>query len=406
MNSSKKMVIGAMLLAVLGWGTYRLRAQDESTDSKATTSSTAAADSSSKTSKDTKDTKDTKKGSKNNPDDIGDRDVSKGMNFYSIEEEIQLGKAMAAQVEQQSRIIQDPVISEYINRIGQNLVRNSDAKVPFTIKVVDDDEWNAFALPGGFFFVNTGLILAADTEAEIAGAMAHEIAHVAARHGTRQASKAELANWLTLPLVFLGGPAGLGARSATGILVPMKFLQFSRGDEREADYLGLQYMYKTGYDPQAFVDFFEKLQSREKEHPGTLAKAFSTHPPTPDRIDAAENEIKTILPSRDEYVLTTGEFDRVHERLKILENRGKVEDAKATGTGDRPTLRRRQTAPPDTTSTSSTGSGSNSTSSNSSAGSSSGGSTSGSSASSSGSSSTDTSSDSSSDDSRPTLKRR
>lgn len=284
---------------------------------------------------------------KDDVEQIGDRDVGKGMNFYSLEEEIALGKSMAQQVEQQSRLIQDPVVTEYVNRLGQNLVRNSDAQVPFTIKVIDDPSWNAFALPGGFFFVNSGLILAADSEAEIAGAMAHEIAHVAARHGTRNASKAELANWLSLPLIFLGGPIGFGARSAAGLLIPMKFLQFSRGAEREADYLGLQYMYKTGYDPEAFVGFFEKMQAREKNRPGSLAKAFSTHPLTPERIDAAQDEIANVLPPRDEYVVTTGEFDRVHARLRMLDNRGKIEDAQQDS--DRPTLRRRTTAPPSAT---------------------------------------------------------
>jgi predicted Zn-dependent protease len=281
---------------------------------------------------------------KNDVEQIGDRDVGKGMNFYSLEEEIALGKSMAQQVEQQSRMIQDPVVTEYINRIGQNLVRNSDAQVPFTIKVIDDPSWNAFALPGGFFFVHSGLILAAESEAEIAGAMAHEIAHVAARHGTRNASKAELANWLSLPLIFLGGPVGFGARSAAGLLIPMKFLQFSRGAEREADFLGLQYLYKTGYDPDAFVAFFEKMQAREKDRPGTLAKAFSTHPMNAERIEAAQDEIVNVLPPRDEYVVTTGEFERVHARLRMLDNRGKIEDAQQES--DRPTLRRRTTAPP------------------------------------------------------------
>src|SRR5436190_13248519 len=147
------------------------------------------------TSKEAKDKKDTKapkeekkKGSKKNPDDIGERDVSGKVNFYSLEKEIALGKGMAQDIERSAKIIDDPVIAEYVNRVGQNLVRNSDAKVPFTIKVVDSEEINAFALPGGFFFVNSGLILAADTEAEMAGVMAHEIAHVAARHGTRQAT--------------------------------------------------------------------------------------------------------------------------------------------------------------------------------------------------------------------------
>jgi len=276
--------------------------------------------------------------SKDNPDDIGDRDVGKGMNFYSLEKEIALGKAMAQQVEQQSRLVADPVVGEYVNRIGQNLVRNSDAQVPFTIKVIDSDEINAFALPGGFFYVNSGLIMAADTEAELAGVMAHEIAHVAARHGTRDASKAELANWASLPLIFFGGPIGFGVRSAAGLLVPMKFLQFSRAHEREADYLGMQYLYKSGYDPQAFVDFFEKIQAKERNRPGSLAKAFSTHPQTPDRITASQDEIKNILKPRPEYVVTTSEFDEVSARLRVLQNRGRLEDVKDQK--GRPTLRK------------------------------------------------------------------
>ncbi|MBI4465182.1 MAG: M48 family metalloprotease [Acidobacteria bacterium] len=295
-------------------------------------------------------------GQKNKKDDveaIGERDVGKGMNFYSLEEEIALGKSLAQQVEQQARLLQDPVVTEYVNRVGQNLVRNSDAQVPFTIKVVDSDDVNAFALPGGFFFVNTGLLLATETESELAGVMSHEIAHVAARHGTRNASKAELVNWLTIPLIFLGGPVGFGARSAAGLLIPMKFLQFSRGAEREADYLGLQYLYKTGYDPQAFVDFFEKIQAREKSRPGTLAKAFSSHPMTPDRISAAQEEIGAVLPGRPEYIVSTSEYELVKKRLQVLLNRGRVEEA--AGTKDRPTLRRStqpvplpETSPPET----------------------------------------------------------
>ena len=278
------------------------------------------------------------KKSRNDIEEIGDRDVGKGMNFYSLEKEIALGKSLAQQVEQQSRLIQDPVVGEYVNRVGQNLVRNSDAQVPFTIKVIDSDDVNAFALPGGFFFVNSGLILATESESELAGVMAHEIAHVAARHGTRSATKAELVNWLTVPLIFLGGPIGYGVRSAAGLLIPLKFLQFTRGAEREADFLGLQYLYKTGYDPQAFTEFFEKIQAREKSRPGTLAKAFSTHPLTPERITAAQDEIRTVLPARSEYVVSTSEYERVAERLRVLGNRGRIEDAKESK--DRPTLRK------------------------------------------------------------------
>ena len=287
------------------------------------------------------------KDAKDDVEQIGDREVGKGMNFYSLEKEIALGKGLAQQVEQQSRMIQDPVVTEYVNRVGQNLVNNSDAQVPFTIKVVDSDDVNAFALPGGFFFVNAGLILATESEAELAGVMAHEIAHVAARHGTRNATRAELLNYATIPLIFLGGPIGFGVRSAASILVPMKFLQFSRGAEREADYLGLQYLYKTGYDPLAFIEFFEKIQAREKSRPGTLAKAFTTHPLTPDRIDAAHKEITTILPDRPEHVVSTSEYHEVAERLQVLVNRGRIEDAKEAK--DRPTLRRStRTAPADT----------------------------------------------------------
>jgi predicted Zn-dependent protease len=264
-----------------------------------------------------------KKNPKKDPDEIGNRDVGKGMNFYSLEKEIALGKQMAQEVERQAKIIEDPVIAEYVNRVGQNLVRNSDAKVPFTIKVLDSDEVNAFALPGGFFFVNSGLILKADNEAELAGVMAHEIAHVAARHGTRQATRGELANYATLPLIFMGGWTGYAIYQGASVAIPMGFLKFSRGFEAEADMLGLQYMYKAGYDPTAFVDFFEKIETLEKTKPGTLSKVFATHPMTDDRIKAAQENIQQILEPRPEYVVNTSEFLDVKARLGMLENRRK-----------------------------------------------------------------------------------
>jgi predicted Zn-dependent protease len=255
------------------------------------------------------------------PDYIGNRKVDTGPNLYSIEKEIALGKGLAEQVEHQAKIIDDPVIAEYVNRLGQNLVRNSDAKVPFTIKVIDTDDVNAFALPGGFFFVNSGLILQADTEAELAGVMAHEIAHVAARHGTRQATKGQLAQLMTIPLIFYGGWAGFGARQAAGVLIPIGFLQFSKAYESEADNLGLQYMYKAGYDPNALVDFFEKLQSLEKKKPGTLDKFFSDHPPTGKRVVAVQKEIQDELKDRPEYIITTSEFNDVKARLQAMHDR-------------------------------------------------------------------------------------
>src|SRR6266851_2028153 len=238
---------------------------------------------------------DKKTNKKKDPDEIGNREVGKGVNFYSLEKEIGLGKQLAQEVERQAKIVDDPVIAEYVNRVGQNLVRNSDAKVPFTIKVLDSEEVNAFALPGGFFFVNSGLILKADNEAELAGVMAHEIAHVAARHGTRQATRGTIVNYASIPLIFVGGWAGYAIRQGAGLAIPLGFLTFSRGFESEADMLGLEYMYKTGYDPTSFVDFFEKIQTLEKKKPGTMAKVFSNHPMTDDRIKAAQKNISTIL---------------------------------------------------------------------------------------------------------------
>jgi beta-barrel assembly-enhancing protease len=275
---------------------------------------------------------------KKDPDEIGNRNVSGTVNFYSLEKEIAIGKGLAQQVEKQAKIINDPVISEYVNRVGQNLVRNSDAKVPFTIKVIDSEEVNAFALPGGFFFVNSGLILKADSEAELAGVMAHEIAHVAARHGTRQATRGEIAQLATIPLIIMtyGTWTGYGIYQAASILVPIGFLKFSRGFESEADMLGLEYMYKAGYDPTAFVDFFEKIETMEKRKPGTMAKVFATHPPTDDRIKAAQKNIQEILVAKPEYVITTSEFNDVKNRMLAMHNRRKID----TADPNKPTLRR------------------------------------------------------------------
>jgi len=282
-----------------------------------------------------------KTGSEADVNAIGNRDVGKGVNFYSIEREIALGKSLAQQVERSAKLVDDPVIGEYVNRVGQNLVRNSDAHVPFTIKVIDSDQVNAFALPGGFFYVNSGLILRADSEAELAGVMAHEIAHVAARHGTKDATKGTLAQLAMIPLIMLGpgGWAGYGLYEGLNFALPMSFLEFSRQHEYEADYLGLEYMYKAGYDPNAFVTFFEKIEADEKRQPGTIPKVFSTHPPTPERVTAIQKEIGQVLPARDQYIVTTSEFDSVRGRLRRIENRDKLQDNK--NPGNKPTLRTR-----------------------------------------------------------------
>jgi beta-barrel assembly-enhancing protease len=286
-----------------------------------------------------------KAGSEKDVNSIGNRGVGKGVNLYSLEREIALGKQAAMEVEKTAKMINDPVVTEYVNRVGQNLVRNSDAKVPFTIKVIDSDEINAFALPGGFFYVNSGLILRADEEAELAGVMGHEIAHVAARHGTKTETKGEIMQLATIPLILLGpgGWAGYGLYEGLNLAIPMSYLKFTRDAEREADFLGLQYMYKAGYDPNAFVSFFEKIEAEERRHPGSIPKVFSTHPPTPDRVQKAQEEIATILPARDEYVVTTSEFDLVKARLRRIENKNKLDDKKTSA--DKPTLRTRTEQP-------------------------------------------------------------
>lgn len=288
---------------------------------------------------------------KEDPTKIGTRDINKRqIDFYSLEKEAALGAQLAAQVAQQAKFIDDPIITEYVNRVGQNIVLHSDAKVPFTIKVVDSDDVNAFALPGGFFFVNKGLLLAADNEAELAGVMAHEIAHVAARHGVENASKGSLLNYATIPLIFLGGGIGYAARSAAGILVPVSFLKFSRNAEYEADMLGAQYMWASGYDPHALASFFEKLEGKEKKKPGTLSRLFATHPMNGERLGRV-NALVARFPDKEEYVVNTSEFDRVKAHLIALTNA--PDRTGSPGVNDngprRPTLKRRQPTDPATT---------------------------------------------------------
>jgi predicted Zn-dependent protease len=287
-----------------------------------------------------------KKGSINDVNAVGTRDIgARGVgNWYSTESEIKMGKSYAAMIEKSTKFITDPTVTEYVNRVGQNIVKNSDCKVPFTIKVIDSDEINAMALPGGFFYVNSGLVLAADEEAELAGVMAHETAHVCAHHAAREMTRANYAQLGTIPLIFIGGWAGYGIYEAANLAIPLTFLEFSREFEAQADYLGLEYMYRAGYDPQAFVTFFEKIQDLEKHKPGAVARAFSDHPQTPDRIAHSQEEIAKILPPRDEYLVTTSEFDEVKARLARIENKRKLTDGK---NGGKPTLRRVSTTTAD-----------------------------------------------------------
>ncbi len=280
-------------------------------------------------------------------ENIGNRSITGKVwaifpNFVSLEKEIALGAQVAAQFEQTARLVEDPVISEYIDRVGQNIVKHSDAKVPFHIKVVDTDEVNAFAFPGGYFYVNKGLILAAENEAELAGVMAHEISHVAARHATERMSKAQILQIAAIPALFIGGYwTQVAMQNALGLGINLELLGITRESEREADQLGIQYLWNSDYDPNAFISFFEKLQEQEKSKPGRMAGFFRTHPYTLDRIAFAMDE-QRFLPEKDNYVMNTSEFDRVKARLLAIDNAQKGEGVASTAVDQKkPTLKRR-----------------------------------------------------------------
>lgn len=279
-------------------------------------------------------------------ENIGNRSVSGRVfgifpNFVSLEKEVELGAQIASEFEQTAKLVEDPVVTEYVDRVGQNIVKHSDAKVPFHIKVVDSDEVNAFAFPGGHFYVNKGLILAADNEAELAGVMAHEISHVTARHATMRMSKAQYLQIAAIPALFVGGYlAQMGIQNALGLGINLELMGITRESEREADQLGIQYLWNTGYDPNAFVSFFEKLQEQEKSKPGRLAGWFRTHPSTDDRIVASMNE-QRYLPEKEYYIVNTSEFESVKARLQSIDNAQKSEDADLAKQQKRPTLKRR-----------------------------------------------------------------
>jgi beta-barrel assembly-enhancing protease len=290
---------------------------------------------------------------------IGKRNINGGFVGKisgGTEKEVRMGREAAAEVDRQAKFVDDPVITEYVNRVGQNIVLHSDAKVPFTIKVIDSDEVNAFALPGGFFYVNKGLILAADNEAELAGVMAHEIAHVAARHAVENQAKMNLLEYAALGAsIFLGGIPGMIYQNTAGIGLLGVFMKFSRGAEEEADKLGVQYMYASGYDPSAMATMFEKLEAKNKKKPGFISRAFASHPAPPDRR-ASALALAARFPEHEEYVISSSEFQRVKNRLLRLSNAraatsGAIAAGEEGGAPGRPTLKRRQPTPDDSTTT-------------------------------------------------------
>ena len=359
MNSFSRVVTALLLVSSLMAGSIASLAQSTQTATKAPAQSKEQTATAKETSKD-KNQKSTqtavarKKPLSVNEDPtlIGKRNINKGIISKmsgSTEKEVRIGRELAAEVDRQAKFIDDPVITEYVNRVGQNIVLHSDAKIPFTIKVIDSDEVNAFALPGGFFYVNKGLLLVAENEAEVAGVMAHEIAHVAARHAVENQTKAGLLEYLAIGTsIFLGGIPGMIFQNTAGLGLLGAFMKFSRGAEEEADKLGVQYMWAAGYDPGAMATMFEKLEAKNKKKPGLISKAFASHPAPPDRR-AASLALAARFPENDEYVISTSEFQRVQSRLLRLSN------ARATSTGalpgpeegppGRPTLKRRQPTP-------------------------------------------------------------
>jgi len=286
---------------------------------------------------------------KDDPSKIGKRKINNGSDKLfgwlggSREKEIALGRQLSLEVEKQSKLVEDPMVTEYVNRVGQNIVLHSDAKLPFTIKVIDSDEVNAFALPGGFFYVHRGLVLAADNEAELAGVMAHEIAHVTARHAMENQGKSTAINYGALIGIIFGGPIVSGVlQNGGGILAGLAGMKFSRNAEIEADRLGVQYLYAAGYDPQAMSTMFEKLASQNKKKPGTLLKLFSTHPQSVERRDGSL-ALVARFPEREEYVMSTSEFERVKGHLSRLTNAKAGISVDFDEAGDqKPTLKRRQ----------------------------------------------------------------
>jgi predicted Zn-dependent protease len=287
---------------------------------------------------------------------IGKRKINSGLiskMSMSVEKEVALGRQLAAEVDRQAKFIDDPLTTEYVNRVAQNLVLHSDAKVPFTVKVIDSDEVNAFALPGGFFYVNKGLILAADNEAELAGVMAHEISHVIARHAIENQTKGNLMQYGTLAgIILLGGIPGMVLQNTAGFGMMAGFMKFSRNAEAEADKLGTEYLYAAGYDPTALATMFEKLEAKNKKKPGTIAKIFADHPAPADRR-AASLALAARFPEHEEYVINSSEFNRVKARLLRLSNAKATTSGEIKGSEDgtpgRPVLKRRQPTPDDTT---------------------------------------------------------
>jgi predicted Zn-dependent protease len=247
---------------------------------------------------------------------IGHRRIVHDANFYSPEREKELGKALSQAVERSSKLLNDPIVAEYIERVAQNVANNSDAHIPVTVRVIDSDVVNAFTLPGGYQYINLGLLLQLHGEAELASLLARGIAHTALRSAAREATKGELMELATVPLILT--PAGWSST------IPLTELKIRRQDELDADYFGLQYLYKAGYDPKCFTDFVQRIWGTSSATAKNVPKVLSIFPPLNERLTALQNEIANTLPPRDGAIVSTAEFDVFKERLPAQRPEGTV----------------------------------------------------------------------------------
>ena len=247
-----------------------------------------------------------------------------GMNFFSLDQDIQLGREAAAEYEKQLPVIRNSDMDRMVERISTRLKKSPAAQAnvfPYSFRVVNDKNINAFALPGGPMFLNTGLFLNADNEAQIAGVMAHEMSHVILRHGTNQMSKAQLMQGLGMGAsIFLGATQGgmLGQLGQAGIGIGLQtmLLKYSRGAERDADLLGAQIMNDAGYNPIEMARFFEKLEAQSGKD-SKLGEFFASHPNPGNRVKAVEKEI-TTLPKRSFDGGNAQDLARVKDQAKAL----------------------------------------------------------------------------------------
>ena len=236
-------------------------------------------------------------------------------NWYSLDKEKEIGAQVSAAFEKSTTLLHDSITQAYLDRLAQTIALNSDSQLPITIRVIDSEDSYALTLMGGHQYISRGLILQLQNEGELAAAIARGIAHTALRSATGEATRTSLMKMVAVPVVFNGQDGVVANSTDPGMAVPLTFLKFRRDDESAADYFGVQYLYKSGYEPECFIGFIQEAWPPSGKP--TVA-AFSPFPPLPERLKALEKEIREILPKRSGAVTSTGEFAAVREHLLSL----------------------------------------------------------------------------------------